>query len=405
MLAESRGTKMIKKRVIETIFIVFLALLVNLCPMRSYSQEVLNKIQQEIADLKKEIGVYEQYEESLLNTMGKYQLEVKLKEKEVQAYNIQISQLEQNINLINSTIQGLEIDIKTAEDYIKRRLVFTYKMGTLGYYRMLLYPQNSSMLVRSYQLVSILSRKDQSVITDYQEKKDALFVEQNQLLQKQLALSKAKAGIEGTKHELAIKMKEQKILLSGIQEQKELYIKAVNELQISAKKLENFIEGLENKQEFFESLPDIHSFKGILTWPMQGRILKAFGKQKHEKFHTYVFHKGIEIEAKEGNEVTAVFDGKVVYTEWFEGYGKMVIIEHRDHVYTIYAHNSKTLVKQGDIVHSGQVIALAGSTGSLEGDSLYFEIRQGTDPVNPLVWLKKPNRIIVPRQETNPSPE
>lgn len=394
-----------RKRAIEIFFVLVPVVLVSLCPMISYPQEVLNKIQQEITDLKKEIGVYEQYEESLINTMGKYQLEVKLKEKEVQVYNIQIAQLEQNINQINFTIRGLETDIKTAEDYIKRRLVFTYKMGALGYYRMLLYPQNSSMLVRSYQLVSILSRKDQNIITDYQAKKSALISEQAQLLQKQLALNKAKAGIEGTKHDLALKMKEQKLLLSGIHEQKELYVRAVNELQISAKKLENFIEGLENKQEYFESLPDIRSFKGILSWPIQGRILKAFGKQKHEKFHTYVFHKGIEIEAKEGDEVKVVFDGKVVYTEWFEGYGKMVIVEHRDHVYTIYAHNSKPLIKPGDIVHSGQIIALAGSTGSLEGDSLYFEIRQGIDPVDPLVWLKKPGRVIVPRPETEQSPE
>ena len=143
-------------------------------PGRMCAQEILNKMQQEISDLKKEIGVYEKYEESLLNTMGKYQLEVKLKEKEVQVFNIQIAQLEQNINQIKTTIQGLETDIKTAEDYIKRRLVFTYKMGTLGYYRMLLYPQNSTMLIRSYQLVSILSRKDQAVIVAYQQKKNVL---------------------------------------------------------------------------------------------------------------------------------------------------------------------------------------------------------------------------------------
>ena len=373
-------------------FAGILTLLSGLC----CPQEVLNKIQEEITDLKKEIIVYEQYEESLLNTIGKYQLEVKLKEKEVQAYTIQITELEQNINQINSTISKLESDIKTAEEYIKRRIVFAYKMGTLGYYRMLLYPQNSSMLVKSYQLVSILSKKDQSIIAEYKVKKNTLFLEHTQLLQKQLALNKARSGIEATKKDLGLKMKEQKMLLSGIEEQKELYVRAVNELQISARKLENFIEGLENKQEFFESLPDIRSFKGILSWPIQGRVIKTFGKQKHEKFHTYIFHKGIEIETKEGAEVKAVFDGKVVYTDWFQGYGKMVILEHRDHVYTIYAHNSKIMVRPGDIVHSGQAIALAGSTGSLEGDTLYFEIRQNIDPIDPLSWLKKPGKLIIP---------
>jgi murein hydrolase activator len=87
--------------------------------------------------------------------------------------------------------------------------------------------------------------------------------------------------------------------------------------------------------------------------------------------------------------VMAIYDGKVMFAEWFKGYGKSIILSHPGGVYTLYAHNSELTVQRGDSVQKGQMVARAGSTGSLNGPSLYFEVREKDQPVNPLQWLRK----------------
>lgn len=119
-------------------------------------------------------------------------------------------------------------------------------------------------------------------------------------------------------------------------------------------------------------------------WPLKGKVTSGFGI-RHGRKHT-----GIDIDADTGDPIKAAYDGKVVYSgNKFEGYGNMIIIEHPNDFTTIYAHNRKNLVKEGEWVNQGQVIALVGSTGDATGSHLHFEIHQGNTPVNPLHYLEK----------------
>jgi septal ring factor EnvC (AmiA/AmiB activator) len=111
--------------------------------------------------------------------------------------------------------------------------------------------------------------------------------------------------------------------------------------------------------------------------------------QRHPQFGTTVFRRGIEIEAHEGEAVRAVNDGQVAYADWYKGYGKLVILEHGNGLYTLYGNLSRLDLKKGDRVIRGQVIGLAGDTGSLKGSKLYFEIRQNGEAQDPLAWLAK----------------
>lgn len=365
-----------------------------------FCQQPQQKLEAEIENLKKEIKMCAQYEESIIATIDKLNFQSKIKEKEMQLLNYKVKELENNIREINNSILELESKIKQTEEQIKGRIIASYKMGTLGYYRLLLYPENINTLIKSYQFISIISRKDLALINEYNKDKEKLINQKGLLANKQNDLIITKKELEQAKFSLVINIKEKRLILENIQSQKEMYRKAVNELNISAKKLENLISDFQPEKDFFEYLPDINKFRGLLPWPLDGKVIKSFGKIRHEKFNTYLFNKGIEISVREGSEVRVIFDGKVVFTDWFQGYGKMVIIEHKGHVFSIYAHNSIIKVKPGDIVHKGDVIAYSGSTGSLEGESLYFEIREGIEPVNPLSWLHKKDKAGLLNKKT-----
>ena len=102
-----------------------------------------------------------------------------------------------------------------------------------------------------------------------------------------------------------------------------------------------------------------------------------------------IFQKGIEISATQGQEIRAIYEGTILYADWFKGYGNIVIIDHGDSYYSLSAHVAKIFKGVGDRVEAGEVIALAGDTGSLKGTCLYFELRHHGQPLNPLHWLRK----------------
>lgn len=122
--------------------------------------------------------------------------------------------------------------------------------------------------------------------------------------------------------------------------------------------------------------------KDRFSWPVHGVMESAFGPRGGGR------HDGIDISAKEGTPVKAADNGEVVYvSSSFRGYGNIVILKHKDDFYTVYAHNEENLVKTGESVKKGEVIAKVGSTGNATGSHLHFEVRQGKIVRNPLFFL------------------
>ena len=123
--------------------------------------------------------------------------------------------------------------------------------------------------------------------------------------------------------------------------------------------------------------------------PVEGKITNLFGPYKNPKYNVTNFRSGIDIEAEKGEPIRSVFKGTVIFSNWFKGYGNMIIIDHGNSYYTVYAHLEETFKTKGDEVDTAEVIATVGDTGSMTGVKLYFEVRHHGKPMNPLSWLKK----------------
>lgn len=123
---------------------------------------------------------------------------------------------------------------------------------------------------------------------------------------------------------------------------------------------------------------------GVYGWPVNGGVVTSpFGIRGKRQ------HNGIDIGSPEGTPVYAAADGKVVFSSKNGDYGLLVVIQHSDNSFTIYAHNSKNLVKEGMVVKKGKKIAEVGKTGNATGPHLHFEIRIGAKAVDPLLCLPK----------------
>jgi septal ring factor EnvC (AmiA/AmiB activator) len=131
------------------------------------------------------------------------------------------------------------------------------------------------------------------------------------------------------------------------------------------------------------------ALKGRLPWPVNGKVLVPFGKYKDPQFNIPVFKNGIEIKAKKGAIARAIAGGKVVFANWFKGYGQLLIISHGGGYHSLYGNLSEIFHKTGDIIKRGTAIGKIGESGLLNVPTLYFEIRHKGKPLDPLQWLRK----------------
>jgi murein DD-endopeptidase MepM/ murein hydrolase activator NlpD len=120
-----------------------------------------------------------------------------------------------------------------------------------------------------------------------------------------------------------------------------------------------------------------------LRWPVQGVLYSRYGLRQGQR------HDGIDIAAPEGTPVGAAADGTVAYAGQQSGYGEIVIVRHASELVTVYAHASAVLVRPGESVAAGQPIARVGRSGRTTGPHLHFEVREGTRPADPLLFLRR----------------
>jgi murein hydrolase activator len=184
-----------------------------------------------------------------------------------------------------------------------------------------------------------------------------------------------------------------KQLLASLRQDKEGRVGALKELEQAALRLQKMMEEMSRRTVGKPSdVPvgaGLDAMKGKLDWPVRGEITGSFGKVRHPEFSAEVFRKGIDIEAPIGEEIKAVEKGKVVFAERFSGYGRMVIVDHGERYFSVYAHLSEIIKKTGDTVKRGETVGRVGDSDSLAGARLYFEMRKDGKSIDPLPWFRK----------------
>ncbi|MDH4259196.1 MAG: peptidoglycan DD-metalloendopeptidase family protein [Gammaproteobacteria bacterium] len=125
--------------------------------------------------------------------------------------------------------------------------------------------------------------------------------------------------------------------------------------------------------------------RGRLAWPAGGRIVARFGQPRGGGLKW----NGVMIEAGRGTEIRALYEGRIVYSDWLPGMGLLLIIDHGGYM-SLYAHNEQLFKAVGDRVEGGEVVATVGDSGGRSQPGLYLEIRRGATPVDPIPWFRRP---------------
>ncbi len=297
--------------------------------------------------------------------------------------------LEKSIAAIQSDRQQLAEQIQENQVYAGERLCALYRMHNIGSLDMMGMPASVfDFFVSQNAMKRIVLADFQAIEAQIQD------LEKFQKLAAQLAEQKeAKAKLEqDLALQIRIKEKESRkkeAILGEIREKKALSQAAVASLKDASMRLDAKMSAIGNQAPSSMAGTVFSRLKGRLPTPVKGKIVSRFGPSRSGNYNSFTFQSGIDIKVERGEPVRSVFKGEVIFSEWLKGYGNLLIIDHGENYYTLYAHVQEFFKQKGEKVDTGEVIATAGDTGSIKGLCLHFEVRHHGKPMDPLKWLKK----------------
>ncbi len=350
-------------------------------------KQMIQKTRQEISNQKKR-------EKSVLNNLLTQQQKLSQLEDNYQQIQHALGVAENKVNAtrqelfkLQSNFEILESNLQEQRDLLNRRLVAIYKSGPQTYWDLIFISSNFADFVAKFDMLSFFIRdnlrridhikqtqiivRQQTVVI--QNKKAQVESEYNQTLGLQNKLAKEQqkvtAQVGTTKREL-----------NNIQSNRRKLEKALQEFEETSRQIEAELRRKQNSNP-------VALGNGRFIWPVRGPISSPFGWRLHPILKKKIFHSGIDIAVPFGASVRAADAGVVAVSGWQGGYGNFIAIDHGNGLATCYGHNSRLLVKEGDKVSQGQVIALAGSTGLATGPHVHFEVRRNGTTVNPMSFL------------------
>lgn len=353
-------------------------------------QERLAKISQQIEQLRLKIEEGEKKESTTLSQLERIGFNKGLIKKEISLYAIQLEKANRELSSLNKSIPELEAKLDEEKQSIEKILITTYKFGKFNFLQFMLQAENVGALISENKNLTLLAQYQGKIISNYMENLDQLETAEKELQTKKKGASRLIKNAEKKRKELQTQERKNRALITEIKKNKKLHLQTLEELKVRAQQLLILIEKLLKEEISFPiNLIPLYEKKGKLPWPIEGKVTTEFGLQRHPQFKTTTMNNGIEISPRKNYVIVrAIHPGKVVYSDYFQGYGNLIIVDHGMSYYSLYGHCSDILVKKGDLVKAEHPIALVGDIGSLEGDSVYFEIRFKTKPLNPLQWLK-----------------
>lgn len=297
--------------------------------------------------------------------------------------------ISQEIERTQAHIADVNNSMKKTRDYAGKRLNALFRMHMMGRLEMAGPPSSLFDFVTTQNALKKVVTSDFTLL----DKQARNMKELSGLEQDLNSQYKLKSDLqEQLADEIEIRKKEahkKEEILKEIRRRKSLSLAAMDSLKTSSRTLNQTISAMAPPADSARVKTAFARQKGRLQPPLKGKIISSFGTKCKGDYNAFTFQSGIDIKAERGAPVKNVFNGEVMFAQWLKGYGNLMIINHGNNYYTLYAHVEELYKKKGEQVDTGEIIGTAGDTGSINGPCLHFEVRHHGKPVDPLKWLEK----------------
>lgn len=345
----------------------------------------INKLQAGISIQQELILSSKKEERNLLDELAQLDATLQAQLSKLQAFEEEMRKQQELIDTKEAEEQIAQKEKKQVQKHLQKRIKAFYKMGRIGVANVAFSSETLPRMLNFRDSFTTLIEYDTEVIKQYRESitllqqtKDTLHLEKSILDD---FIHEAKS-----KHDAIDKtVQEKETLLAQIKTQQELHEQAVAEMEKAASGLSVSLDTLKEKNRLFDQgfLLD----KGKHPAPVKGKVLAVFGQQRVNRLGIKGQSSGITIATPGINRVNAIFEGEIRYASYLHGYGNTIIIDHGFQYFSILSRLEKILLKKGDRVSQGDLIGLTGDTATLMDEGIYLEIRHGSKPLDPLLWI------------------
>ncbi len=353
----------------------------------------LSDIEKQIKEKKRQVNETIKKEKSVSEHISDINERIKKKEQELKDYDTRISQTISETERLSKEIDEINNKLFVRQQYLKGRLRSLYKEQYGGHTLILISAKDNQDLIKKSRYISLIAYYDSKLINKFSADIEELVPKKQELEALNEKLNADKKVIREMQKALQADRVKKDKLLASIISKRQSYEKSIQELEESSKKLRKMIERLKEKD-----LPNsitgkgFPSLRGRLPWPVAGKVVIPYGEYKDPLFNIPVFKNGIEIQPQKEEQPKAIAGGRVVYADWFKGYGLLLIIDHGSGYHSLYGNLSEIFLNTGDILIEGTVVGKIGESELLSFPTLYFEIRHKGKPLNPANWLGRKSR-------------
>jgi septal ring factor EnvC (AmiA/AmiB activator) len=324
---------------------------------------------------------------TLLGDLRKLELERQIKDEELRQARADEERAAAELARLNEELSRLESEEQAEQPALRARLVELYKLGQGGYARLLLSTSEARSVGQASRMVAAIARRDRDRMAAHQRRVGELKQTGVALEERRAQLASSRAAAERAQGGAAAALQKHEALISDIDRRRDLNAQLAGELLSTQQRLQTTLRDLPSSASATPTAPATQPFaalRGELDWPGLGPLRHRFGPSPASAGSS---PNGIEITTQVGTQVRAVEQGTVAFADTFAGYGKLVIVDHGEQVFSLYGHLLDISVARGARVSRADPIGTAGFA-LLGVPGLYFELRVDGQPVNPLQWLR-----------------
>lgn len=390
---------MIKKKDFAILFLLFIFLIIfcNVSFAATYNDAVSGKVSKDkITNVKKNIDLKRQNarqkikelklkETREINKLYKSQGNLEITKKELQITTQNLENTKQKLAKLQNSLDTATIKYNQDQQEVGKRLREIYKGERISFLNVIFLAENINNLLDKIYYQQLIAKKDTEQLNNLKKQIAQLADYTKQIEEQKQSVLYSMARIQNKKDKIAQDIYTSQYLIKKLQTDRRTYEQAERELARQSDKLTQMLRSDAKTAQKFTTTTDF-------IMPVRGPITSPFGWRTHPIFKSRKFHSGIDIAVPMGTPVKCSNSGVVVYSGWYGGYGKVVIVSHGTYkgkpTSTLYAHLSRYNVSKGAKVSKGQIIGHCGSTGYSTGPHVHFEVRVNGSPVSPLSYAR-----------------
>lgn len=351
----------------------------------SPNDDQLNAVQSRIGQLEQRLDQLSREAESAERERRELDAQLELAGARVRETELLLVQSSEEVDRLRQESADLATQLDERRQLLDRHLEIMALLGRPGPLQLFFDAYQGGDLEEAVGTVSVLAGGQMRLVEEYHDVSR----------RHSLRLAELSRTLTQT-HEEAQQLEVRKVELEGVRDQvarrqasleksRKTTGATLEDLRVREAALQRLVNVLSSKERF-TGREDIRGYRGALPWPVEGKVVQGFGRQRLAKYNTYTVCNGLRFDAPGSSPVEAVFSGIVAYARHFKGYGNMVVLDHGNNVYSLVAGLGTIHVRVDQSVTMGMRLGLAAPPA--EGGNVYLEFRVGEKPQDPRRWLQ-----------------